>query len=132
MLNIPDETPEETMNPVSVEEFERRHPAMLEAIAKAVRKELETSHTNGHESADIQPGTGKGCMTNVHLEIDFISPRTSNRIAAYLFAHSGKWIAELTDNPIRIETIDGERAIVIFPAIAEVDLKEFMLMLGDE
>lgn len=50
------------MNPVSVEEFERRHPAMLEAIAKAVRKELETSHTSGHESADIQPGTGKGCV----------------------------------------------------------------------
>ncbi|WP_303168545.1 hypothetical protein [Bifidobacterium dentium] len=115
-----------------MEEFERKHPAMLEAIAKAVRKELETSHTNGHESADIQPGTGKGYMMNVHLEIDFISPRTSNRIAAYLFAHSGKWIAELTDNPIKIETIDGERAIVTFPAIAEVDLKEFMSMLGDE
>lgn len=108
MLNIPDETPEETTNPVSVEELERKHPAMLEAIAKAVRKELETSHTNGHESADIQPGTGKGCMMNVHLEIDFIPPRTSNRIAAYLFAHSGKWIAELTDNPIKIKTIDGE------------------------
>lgn len=51
-----------TIIPVSVEEFKKRHPAMLGAIAKAVRKELETSHTNGHESADIQPGTGKGCV----------------------------------------------------------------------
>ena len=131
-INIPDETPEETVNPVSVEEFERRHPAMLEAIAKAVRKELETSHTSGHESADIQPGTGKGCMMNVHLEIGFISPRTSNRVAAYLFAHSGKWIAELTDNPIRVDSIGDGKAIVTFPAIAEVDMKEFMSMLGDE
>lgn len=80
----------------------------------------------------FSPAPEKGTMMNVHLEIDFISPRTSNRIAAYLFAHSGKWIAELTDNPIKIETIDGERAIVTFPAIAEVDLKEFMSMLGDE
>lgn len=36
---IPDETPKESTNPVSVEEFERLHPAMLGAIRKAVREE---------------------------------------------------------------------------------------------
>ena len=39
-INIPAETADESMNPISVEEFERLHPAMLEAIGKAVREEL--------------------------------------------------------------------------------------------
>lgn len=39
-INIPAETPDESMNPISVEEFERLHPAMLGAIRKAVREEL--------------------------------------------------------------------------------------------
>ena len=38
-INIPAETPDESMNPISVEEFERLHPAMLGAIRKAVREE---------------------------------------------------------------------------------------------
>lgn len=40
MLRIADETPEESFDPVSVEEFERRHPAMLQAMAQAVSQEL--------------------------------------------------------------------------------------------
>ena len=38
-INIPTETPDESTNPISVEEFERLHPAMLGAIRKAVREE---------------------------------------------------------------------------------------------
>ena len=43
MLQINDETPEESAAPISVEEFERRHPAMLQAIAQGVRQELTAS-----------------------------------------------------------------------------------------
>jgi hypothetical protein len=39
-INIPAETPDESMNPISVEEFERLHPAMLGAIREVVREEL--------------------------------------------------------------------------------------------
>ena len=46
-INIPAETPDESTNPISVEEFERLHPAMLGAIRKAVREELELSHSSG-------------------------------------------------------------------------------------
>lgn len=46
-INIPAETPDESMNPISVEEFERLHPAMLGAIRKAVREELELSLADG-------------------------------------------------------------------------------------
>lgn len=53
-INIPAETPGESMNPISVEEFERLHPAMLGAIRKAVREELELSHADGRTSADVQ------------------------------------------------------------------------------
>lgn len=53
-INIPAETADESMNPISVEEFERLHPAMLEAIGKAVREELELSHADGRTSADVQ------------------------------------------------------------------------------
>ena len=38
-INIPAETADESTNPISVEEFERLHPAMLGAIRKAVREE---------------------------------------------------------------------------------------------
>ena len=38
-INIPAETPDESDHPISVEEFERLHPAMLGAIRKAVREE---------------------------------------------------------------------------------------------
>lgn len=38
-INIPAETPDESTHPISVEEFERLHPAMLGAIRKAVRDE---------------------------------------------------------------------------------------------
>lgn len=38
-INIPAETADESMNSISVEEFERLHPAMLGAIRKAVREE---------------------------------------------------------------------------------------------
>lgn len=53
-INIPAETPDESMNPISVEEFERLHPAMLGAIRKAVREELELSLADGRTSADVQ------------------------------------------------------------------------------
>ena len=53
-INIPAETPDESTNPISVEEFERLHPAMLGAIRKAVREELELSHADGRTSADVQ------------------------------------------------------------------------------
>ena len=46
-INIPAETPDESMNPISVEEFEHLHPAMLGA-------ELELSHADGRTSADVQ------------------------------------------------------------------------------
>lgn len=46
-INIPAETPDESINPISVEEFERLHPAMLGAIRKAVREELELSLADG-------------------------------------------------------------------------------------
>lgn len=39
-INIPAETADESMNPISVEEFERLHPAMLGAIREVVREEL--------------------------------------------------------------------------------------------
>lgn len=53
-INIPAETPDESTNPISVEEFERLHPAMLGAIRKTVREELELSHADGRASADVQ------------------------------------------------------------------------------
>lgn len=53
-INIPAETPDESTNPISVEEFERLHPAMLGAIRKAVREELELSRADGPTSADVQ------------------------------------------------------------------------------
>ena len=53
-INIPAETPDESTNPISVEEFERLHPAMLGAIGKAVREELELPHADGQSSADVQ------------------------------------------------------------------------------
>ena len=39
-INIPAETPDESTNPISVEEFERLHPAMLGAIREVIREEL--------------------------------------------------------------------------------------------
>lgn len=63
------------------------------------------------------------------LEINNIPQRKAKRISDYLFAHSGKWI---TDDPIRVELLGDGKAFVIFPAIAEVDSREFMAMLGDE
>lgn len=69
---------------------------------------------------------------NVCLEINYIPREKANLIVPYLFAYSGKWIAELMGNPIRVDSIGDGKAIVTFPAIAEVDMKEFMSMLGDE
>lgn len=63
------------------------------------------------------------------LEINNITQRKAKRISDYLFAHSGKWI---TDDPIRVELLGNGKALVIFPAIAEVDSGEFMSMLGGE
>lgn len=39
--------------PVSAEVFTRQHPAMIDAIRMAVRKELETSQANGFLSGDV-------------------------------------------------------------------------------
>nr|DAO73602.1 MAG TPA: hypothetical protein [Caudoviricetes sp.] len=66
------------------------------------------------------------------LEINCIPQEKAKRVKDYLFAHSGKWIAEPTDSPIRVESFGDGKAFVTFPAIAEVDLREFMSMLGDE
>lgn len=67
----------------------------------------------------------------VCLEINYIPQEKAKRVKDYLFAHSG-WIAELTDSPIGVEFFGDGKAFVTFPAIAEVDLREFMSMLGDE
>lgn len=48
-INIPAETPDESTNPISVEEFERLHPAMLGAIRKALKRntsEKQSALTN--------------------------------------------------------------------------------------
>lgn len=76
-----------------------------------------------------ETNTGSGCVMSACLEINNIPQRKAKRISDYLFAHSGKWI---TDDPIRVELLDDGKAFVIFPAIAEVDSREFMTMLGDE
>jgi hypothetical protein len=56
-INIPAETPDESTNPISVEEFERLHPAMLGAIRKAVREELELSLARSEEHGDSEDGS---------------------------------------------------------------------------
>lgn len=76
-----------------------------------------------------ETNTGSGCVMSACLEINNIPQRKAKRISDYLFAHSGKWI---TDDPIRVELLGDGKAFVIFPAIAEVDSREFMTMLGDE
>lgn len=68
----------------------------------------------------------------VGFSITDLSQGEADRIASYLFAHSGKWIAELAGNPIKVEMIGDGKAIVTFPALAEVDVREFMSMLGGE
>lgn len=65
----------------------------------------------------------------VCLEINYIPREKAKRIVPYLFAHSGKWIADLADNPIRVDSINDGKAIVTFTAIAEVDMRKFMQML---
>ena len=55
---------------------------------------------------------------SVCLEINYIPREKANLIVPYLFAHSGKWIAELMGNPIRVDSIGDGKAIVTFPAIA--------------
>lgn len=75
-INIPAETLDESTNPISVEEFERLHPAMLGAIGKAVREELAARESapvfdhpqdmlldgsrNWHPSFKITPAFGDG------------------------------------------------------------------------
>ncbi|MBF9690635.1 hypothetical protein [Bifidobacterium dentium] len=54
-INIPAETPDESTNPISVEEFERLHPAMLGAIGKAVREELEFPRADDYGSSARMP-----------------------------------------------------------------------------
>lgn len=65
------------------------------------------------------------------FNITDLSAGKSIRIASYLFAHSGRWMAELAGNPIRVDSIGDGKALVAFPAVAEVDLKEFMSMLEE-
>lgn len=110
-------------------------------------KETTISHSDGHTTINKTPkmtgkgqtyfrqtvpretNTGSGCVMSACLEINNIPQRKAKRISDYLFAHSGKWI---TDDPIRVELLGDGKAFVIFPAIAEVDSREFMTMLGDE
>ena len=65
------------------------------------------------------------------FNITDLSAGKSIRIASYLFGHSGRWMAELAGNPIRVDSIGDGKALVTFPAVAEVDLKEFMSMLEE-
>lgn len=155
MLNIPDETPEETTNPVSVEELERKHPAMLEAIAKAVRKELETSHTNGHESADIQPGTGKGCMMDENTQRALLSafddlrgglftaaqPRTSVDLIDSAFARSaigGSGLEQLKEAADRAAVLCQMEAVcrflleILYPAGIGEGVDDLLASESDE
>ena len=110
-------------------------------------KETTISHSDGHTTINKTPkmtgkgqtyfvklflaktNTGSGCVMSACLEINNIPQRKAKRISDYLFAHSGKWV---TDDPIRVELLGDGKAFVIFPAIAEVDSREFMTMLGDE
>lgn len=110
-------------------------------------KETTISHSDGHTTINKTPkmtgkgqtyfaklflaktNTGSGCVMSACLEINNIPQRKAKRISDYLFAHSGKWI---TDDPIRVELLGDGKAFVIFPAIAEVDSREFMTMLVDE
>ena len=63
------------------------------------------------------------------LEINNIPQKKAKRISDYLLAHSGKWIS---DDPNRAEFLGDGKAFVIFPAVAELDSRVFMTMLGDE
>ena len=56
-INIPAETPDESTNPISVEEFERLHPAMLGAIGKAVREEPARIESLGEEGKPLAQGS---------------------------------------------------------------------------
>ena len=66
------------------------------------------------------------------LQITGVPDSVRVKVAEYLFAHSGKWIGELEGNPIQIETLSDGHALVTFPAIAEVDIHEFMTAIGGE
>lgn len=67
----------------------------------------------------------------IGFNITDLTTGKASRIASYLFAHSGRWMAELAGNPIRVDSIGDGKALVTFPAVAEVDLKEFMSMLEE-
>lgn len=62
------------------------------------------------------------------LRVTDVPDSVRAKVAEYLFAHSGKWIGE--DDPIQIETLSDGHALVTFPAIAEVDIHEFMTVIG--
>ena len=68
---------------------------------------------------------------DIHIEINYIPRENANCVTHYLFEHSGRWIGELASNPIRVDSIGEGRALVTFPAIAEVDMKEFMTALEE-
>lgn len=53
----------------------------------------------------------------VCLEINYIPQEKAKRVKDYLFAHSGKWIAELTDSPIGVEFFGDGKAFVTFPRL---------------
>lgn len=45
---------EEAMEPMSVDAFEQKYPALAGAMRRAVREELETAQANGTLSGDVQ------------------------------------------------------------------------------
>lgn len=72
-------------------------------------------------------------MAYIRIDAVIADRKKSERIASYLFAHSGGLVADLEEWPLKIAAtpIDGH-ATVVFPAIAEVNLREFLTMLGGE
>lgn len=77
-INIPAETPDESMNPISVEEFERLHPAMLGAIRKAVREELELSLADG-DSEDGSRDFKRTVLSSSSVQHTFDKRRNHHR-----------------------------------------------------
>lgn len=69
-------------------------------------------------------------MAYIRIDALIAGEKKPERIASYLFAHSGGLVADLEEYPLKIAAtpIDG-RATVVFPAIAEVDLREFLTMV---
>lgn len=72
-------------------------------------------------------------MAYIRIDALIADKKKPERIASYLFAHSGELVADLEEYPMKIAATPSDgHAMVLFPAIAEVNLREFLTMLGGE